>query len=112
MTVSGKSKSSRGRRGRGVSRWVRFGILPALLLATAPGNLSNDDVTDAGLAHVARVTGLAGLNLTGTKITDAGLVELKRLPKLTKLNVTGTAVTEHGVKDAKKFLPFWATVTR
>ena len=38
--MSGKSKSSRGRRGRGVSRWVRFGILPALLLATAPGNRS------------------------------------------------------------------------
>jgi hypothetical protein len=26
--------------------------------------------------------------------------------------VTGTAVTEQGVKEAKKFLPFWATVTR
>jgi len=75
-------------------------------------NLSNDNVTDAGLAHLARVNGLAGVNLTGTKVTDAGLVQLKPLPKLTKLNVTGTPVTEKGVKDAKKFLPFWATVTR
>jgi len=75
-------------------------------------NLSNDAVTDAGLAHLARVPGLAGINLSGTKITDAGLVQLKPIPKLTKLNVSGTAVTEQGVKDAKKFLPFWAMVTR
>jgi hypothetical protein len=75
-------------------------------------NLTNDNVTDAGLAHLGRMNGLAGLNLTGTKVTDAGLVHLKQLPKLTKLNVTGTAVTEEGLKEAKKFLPFWATVTR
>jgi hypothetical protein len=37
---------------------------------------------------------------------------LKQIPKLTKLNVTGTAVTEQGVTDAKKFLPFFCTVTR
>ncbi|MGH9870077.1 MAG: C45 family autoproteolytic acyltransferase/hydrolase [Candidatus Polarisedimenticolia bacterium] len=75
-------------------------------------NLSNNNVTDAGLGHLGRMPGLGGLNLAGTKVTDAGLVHLKQLPKLTKLNVTGTAVTEQGVKDAKKFLPFWCTVTR
>ncbi|HZN41784.1 MAG TPA: C45 family autoproteolytic acyltransferase/hydrolase [Planctomycetota bacterium] len=75
-------------------------------------NLSNDDVTDAGLAKLGRLIGLAGLNLTGTKVTDAGLVHLRQFPKLTKLNVTGTAVTEQGVQEAKKFLPFWCTVTR
>ena len=75
-------------------------------------NLSNDNVTDAGLEHLGRMPGLAGLNVTGTKVTDAGLIHLKPLSKLTKLNLTGTAVTEQGVKDAKKFLPFWATVTR
>jgi len=58
------------------------------------------------------MNGLGGINLTGTKVTDAGLVHLKELPKLTKLNVTGTQVTEQGVQQAKKFLPFWATVTR
>jgi hypothetical protein len=41
MTMSGKSKSNRGRRGRDVSRWVHFGILPALLLAMAPGSRSD-----------------------------------------------------------------------
>lgn len=75
-------------------------------------NLSNDDVTDAGLAQLGRMPGLAGLNVAGTKITDAGLAHLKPLSKLTKLNVTGTAVTDQGLKDAKKFLPFWATVTK
>jgi hypothetical protein len=75
-------------------------------------NLSNDNVTDAGLAQLARMPSVAGINVSGTKVTDAGLVQLKQLSKLTKLNVTGTAVTEQGVKDAKKFLPFWATVTR
>jgi len=75
-------------------------------------NLSNDNVTDVGLAQLARMPSVAGINVTGTKVTDAGLVHLKELPKLTKLNVTGTAVTAQGVKDAKKFLPFWATVTR
>ena len=75
-------------------------------------NVSNDDVTDAGLAQVSRLPGLAGLNVSGTKVTDAGLIHLKQVPKLTKLNVTGTLVTEQGVKDAKKYLPFWATVTR
>ena len=75
-------------------------------------NLSNTNVSDAGLAHLGRMPSLAGLNVTGTKVTDAGLVHLKPLPKLTKLNVSGTAVTAQGVKDAKKFLPFFATVTR
>src|SRR5262245_2508549 len=75
-------------------------------------NLSNDGITDAGLAQLSRLPGLGGINLTGTKVTDAGLVHLKQVAKLTKLNLTGTAVTEQGVKDAKKFLPFWATVTR
>jgi len=68
-------------------------------------------VTDAGLATLAQMPGLGGLNLSGTKVTNAGLVQLKPLPKLTKLNVSGTAVTEQGVQDAKKFLPSWATVT-
>jgi hypothetical protein len=75
-------------------------------------DVANDDVTDAGLAQLGRMPSLGGLNLSGTKITDGGLAGLKPLPKLTKLNVTGTAVTEQGVKGAKKFLPFWATITR
>jgi hypothetical protein len=75
-------------------------------------NIAETGLTDAGLAHIGRLTWLKGLNVSGTKITDAGLAQLKPISKLTKLNVTGTAVTEQGVKDAKKFLPFFVTVTR
>ena len=75
-------------------------------------NIADTQMTDAGLAHLGRITSLKGLNASGTKITDAGLIHLKAIPKLTKLNVTGTAVTEQGVKEAKKFLPFFATITR
>jgi len=53
------------------------------------------------------------VNFRGADKPDAAVyAQLKAIPKLTKLNVTGTAVTEQGVKDAKKFLPFWSTVTR
>ena len=75
-------------------------------------NIADTQLTDAGLAHLGRIAGLKGLNVSGTKITDAGLIYLKPIPKLTKLNVSGTAVTDQGVKDAKKFLPFFATITR
>jgi hypothetical protein len=46
--------------------------------------LNGTKVTDAGLVHVGRLTGLMGLNISGTKVTDAGLVHLKPIPKLTK----------------------------
>ncbi|HJQ99912.1 MAG TPA: C45 family autoproteolytic acyltransferase/hydrolase [Candidatus Polarisedimenticolaceae bacterium] len=89
----------------GVARLTSLKELEAL-------NIADTQMTDAGLAHLGRIPSLKGLNVSGTKITDAGLIQLKPIPKLTKLNVSGTAVTEQGVKDAKKFLPFFATITR
>jgi len=74
--------------------------------------LRDTAITDTGLAHLEVLTGIKGLNLSGTKVTDAGLAHLKSMSRLTKLNVKNTAVTEAGVKEAKKFLPFWATVER
>jgi hypothetical protein len=74
--------------------------------------LRDTTITDAGLAHLATLTGITGLNLAGTKVTDAGLLHLKSMSRLTKLNVSRTAVTEQGVAEAKKFLPFWASVQR
>ena len=74
--------------------------------------LRDTAITDAGLAHLSTLTGITGLNLSGTKVTDAGLIHLKSMSRLTKLNVSRTAVTEQGVKEAKKFLPFWASVQR
>ena len=71
-----------------------------------------NDVTDAGLAQIGNLKTVSGLNLTGTSVTDAGLASLKPLSRLTKLNLTKTAVTDEGAAQAKKFLPFWATITR
>ncbi len=42
----------------------------------------NTKVTDAGLAHLKRLTKLETLYLHRTKVTDAGLVHLKGLTKL------------------------------
>ena len=75
-------------------------------------NLRGDAITDAGLVQIGNLKTVAGLNLTGTSVTDAGLASLKPLSRLTKLNLTKTAVTDEGAAQAKKFLPFWATITR
>ena len=46
-------------------------------------DLTNTQVTDAGLVHLAGLTKLEELVLDGTQVTDAGVEELKRkLPSL------------------------------
>ena len=40
-------------------------------------DLSNSDITDAGLKHLAGLTALEWLNLDGTGITDAGIKDLR-----------------------------------
>ena len=86
------------------------------LLVTLPRidyvGLRDTAITDAGLANLEPLTGITGINLTGTKITDAGLTHLRKMSRLTKLNLTNTAVTDRGVQEAKKFLPFWASIQR
>jgi hypothetical protein len=74
--------------------------------------LRDTAITDVGPAHLSKLTGITGINLSGTKVTDARLVHLETMSRLTKVNVTRTAVTEQGVAEAKKFLPFWASVQR
>ena len=75
-------------------------------------NLKDDAITDAGVAQIGNLRSVAGLVLTGTAVTDAGLAGLKPLSRLTKLNLTKTAVSDEGAAQAKKFLPFWATIQR
>jgi hypothetical protein len=74
--------------------------------------LTSDDITDAGLAQLASNTNIKGLFLGATRITDAGLIHLRRMSRLTKLNLAHTSVTDAGVAEAKKHLPFWATIMR
>jgi hypothetical protein len=75
-------------------------------------NLADTRLTDAEMPSLGKLAGITGLNLSHTKITDAGLIHLKSMGRLTKINLTGTAVTNAGVIEAKKWLPFWAKITR
>ena len=46
-------------------------------------NLSDTQVTDAGLEHLRGLTGMLSLNLSRTRVTDEGVAELqKALPRL------------------------------
>ena len=70
------------------------GTSPAAVRPTHTG-------TDATASTVSFASDLA-VTLDGPQVDT----------EYTQLNVSGTAVTEQGVNAAKKFLPFWATVTR
>jgi hypothetical protein len=63
-------------------------------------NLCGKPVTDAVLAHLARVRGLEGareLFLDHTAVTDAGLAHLRAFRRLYRLDLLGTAVTDEGL---------------
>jgi len=52
--------------------------------------LVNAPVTDAGIPHLLRLTGLKRLNIAGTQITDDGLVALGGLQNLELVCVNRT----------------------
>jgi hypothetical protein len=63
--------------------------------------VSETQVTDQGLQHLARLTRLEKLDLSDTKITDPGLVHLAGLTELRELNL----LQSHGIKgDGLKYL--------
>ena len=68
-------------------------------------HLENTAITDAGMAHVGKLAKLEYLNLYGTKVTDAGIAQLKGLKNLKKLFVWQTGVTEKGAADLQSALP-------
>jgi len=63
------------------------------------------DLTDAGLVHVARLDGLERLNLTYSAVTDAGLEHLVGLRNLKWLGVVHTRVTAEGAERLQEALP-------
>lgn len=73
----------------------------ALLAGVAPAlvwlNVSRSDVTDAGLATLARCTKLRRLHLAETAVGDAGIAHLRGLSELRFLNLFGTKVTDRGL---------------
>lgn len=61
-------------------------------------DLARTQVTDAGLAKVAKMSALKELRLDNTGIGDAGLVHLSGLKSLEYLNVYGSKVTDGGIQ--------------
>ena len=68
-------------------------------------SISSTQVTDAALEDIARLKNLQHLTLGYTKVTDAGLKELAELKGLKSLGLDGTKVTSEGVKELKTALP-------
>ena len=61
-------------------------------------NLTDCDITDAGLPQLADWKNLRSLGLAGTAITDRGLKHLTDLPALERLDMAHTAVTDAGLR--------------
>jgi serine/threonine protein kinase len=77
---------------------ARLAGLPLVSLDVAGPN-----VTDAGMGHVAAMTGLTALNLSWSEVGDGGLDRLAPLTRLTHLNLTGTRVTDAGAAGLARF---------
>jgi len=67
--------------------------------------LSGTQITDAGLEHLAELSSLEMLFLVDTQITDAGLEHLRGLTNLRELPLYGTQVTDEGVNKLQETLP-------
>ena len=77
-------------------------------------NLGKTQITDAGVASLAKFKELRRLHLDNTKITDKSLATLAKLPHLEYLNLYGTGVTDAGLAHIKglknlKKLYLWKT---
>lgn len=66
-------------------------------------SLADTRVSDAGLAHVARLTGLHELHLDNTPVTDTGVAQLTPLTDLRILDLKGTRVTDAGLAVVRSF---------
>jgi internalin A len=71
----------------------------AALKALTTLNLSHTHVASCGLSELAALKGLADLDLSHTRVTDAGLKQLARLETLTALNLSHTKVTDSGLSE-------------
>lgn len=66
-------------------------------------SLADTQVTDAGLAQVARLTHLQELHLDNTPVTDTGVAQLAPLTELRILDFKGTRVTDAGLAIVRRF---------
>jgi hypothetical protein len=80
--------------------------------------LNNNQITDAGLEHLAGLTAARDLFLSDNRgITDKGLAHLKGLTGLRLLSLEGTQVTDAGLENLKgmtdlQTLKLWATAVK
>jgi hypothetical protein len=65
----------------------------------------NARITDAGLAHLSKLTKLKVLVLEQTGVTDAGLTDLKGLNSLTFLDLRKSRATSDGIHELQRVLP-------
>ena len=65
-------------------------------------SLYNTQVTDEGLSHLQKLSGLKSLDLSNTQINGTGLAYFNGLSGLKALNLTFTSVTDSGLADLKK----------
>ena len=64
-------------------------------------DLSETQVTDAGLKHLRGLTQLQVLTLDSTQVTDAGLEHLRGLTQLRELQLANTQVTDAGLEHLR-----------
>ena len=101
----------------------KFGDKELALLAPIAAHvvwvdLARSQVSDAGLATLAKLSNLERLHLENTKIGDAGIAQLAGLSKLEYLNLYGTKVSDAGLgklegnKALKKLFVWQTAVTQ
>ena len=73
-----------------LARVTSVGTIVSLRLAGSRG------LTDEGMAHLARLSGLENLDVSGTSIGDRGLDVLRQLPALRSLSLAGTQISDAG----------------
>ena len=74
--------------------WQRKLLTDDFFGAVVRLDIFSDQITDAGLAPIARLTQLHKLYLSGTQITDGGVARLAGLTRLQKLYLSDTRITD------------------
>ena len=75
------------------------------LEAELPWWFAVEEARRSGVAALARLDQLRGLNLSQTRVTDAALVHVKRWPRLEELNVRGTGMSQSALDALEQSRP-------
>jgi hypothetical protein len=75
-------------------------------------HLSDPQIDNAALAHVAELAYVEVLSIKSPRVTDLGLGLLESLHNLRDLNLVDTQVTDEGVARLRRALPHLQLITR